>query len=145
MTKMIFVNLPVTDVARATAFYQALGFEQNAQFSNEQASSMMWSDAIVAMLLSREFFGTFSEKRTIDPRSETGALHTLSFDSRAAVDAISEAALAAGGSELHAAEDHGFMYSRAIEDPDGNGWGVMWMDPAAVAGEIDVQHQPAAN
>ena len=131
MTKMIFVNLPVADVAKATAFYEAIGFERNPQFSNEQASSMQWSDAIVVMLLDRAFFSTFTTKKIIDARTETGPLISLSRDSRAEVDEITDAALAAGGRELHDPEDMGFMYSRAFEDPDGHGWGPFWMDPAA--------------
>lgn len=131
MPKMIFVNLPVTDVARATAFYAALGFEKNAMFSNEQASSMAWSDSIVVMLLDRAFYATFTTKRIIDAREQSGVLLSLSFDDRAAVDAITAAALAAGGRELHDPEDHGFMYSRAFEDPDGHGWGPFHMDMAA--------------
>jgi predicted lactoylglutathione lyase len=131
MPKMIFVNLPVTDVARATAFYAALGFERNAMFSNDQASSMAWSDSIVVMLLDRAFFATFTTKRIIDAHEQSGALLALSFDDRAAVDAITAAAIAAGGRELHDPEDHGFMYSRAFEDPDGHGWGPFHMDMAA--------------
>lgn len=131
MPKMIFVNLPVADVGRATAFYEALGFEKNAMFSNAQASSMAWSDAIVVMLLDRAFYATFTAKRIIDAHEQSGALLALSFEDRAAVDAITLAALAAGGRELHDPEDHGFMYSRAFEDPDGHGWGPFHMDMAA--------------
>ena len=131
MTQSIFVNLPVTDVAAATAFYTALGFRKNAMFSNARASAMIWSDAISVMLLGHGFYATFTDKRIIDARTQSGALLALSFDDRAAVDAITEAALAAGGRELHDPEDHGFMYSRAFEDPDGHGWGPFHMDMAA--------------
>lgn len=137
MPKMIFVNLPVADVAKSTEFYEAIGFEKDPQFSGEQASSMRWSDAIVVMLLNHALFATFTTKRIIDARQETGALHSLSFDSRAEVDAVSEAALALGGRELHGPEDHGFMYSRAFEDLDGNGWGPMWMDRDAAIAAMD--------
>ncbi len=133
MPKMIFVNLPVADVAGATAFYAALGFEQNETFSNAAASSMMWSDTITVMLLSHEFYATFTPKRIIDAKTESGALLCLSFDSRAAVDAHMAAALTAGGRELHEPQDHGFMYGRAFEDLDGHGWESMWMDPAGPA------------
>lgn len=131
MSKMIFVNLPVADVAAATAFYAALGFEQNHSFSNEQATSMMWSDAITVMLLHRDFYATFTDKEIIDARRQSGVLLCLSFDDRAAVDAFAKTALGAGGRELHGAEDHGFMYSRAVEDRDGHGWQAMYMDLAA--------------
>ena len=129
--KRIFVNLPVADVARATAFYEAIGFEKDPMFSNEQASAMIWSDAISVMLLDRAFYATFTPKRIIDARAETGVLLALDFDSRAAVDAVTEAALAAGGREAHDPEDLGYMYSRAFEDPDGHGWGPFFMDMAA--------------
>ena len=131
MAKMIFINLPVADVARSTAFYEAIGFEKNAKFSNEQASSMAWSDSIYVMLLAHDFFRTFTPKQVADAHATSGALFALSFDSRAEVDAITEAAAAAGGSEPHGPEDMGFMYSRAFEDFDGHGWGSFWMDPAA--------------
>ena len=132
-TKMIFINLPVADVAKSTAFYEALGFEKNAKFSNEQAASLMWSDAVVVMVLDKAFYATFTPKKIIDAHTSSGALFALSFESRAAVDAITAAAVAAGGRELHEAEDMGFMYSRAFEDLDGHGFGPMWMDPAAAA------------
>ena len=143
MPRMIFVNLPVADVARSTAFYEAIGFEKNEKFSNEQASSMVWSDTIFVMLLAKPFFSTFSDKRIIDSHTSTAGHLALSFDSKADVDAISEAAVAAGGRELHGAEDLGFMYSRAFEDPDGHGFGPFWMDPAAAA-ETMAQSEPAA-
>lgn len=131
MPKMIFINLPVADVARSTAFYEAIGFEKNPKFSNEQASSLMWSDSIVIMVLDKAFYATFTPKQIIDAHTTSGVLISLSFDSRAAVDAVAQAALAAGGKELHGPEDHGFMYSRAFEDPDGHGFGPLWMDPVA--------------
>ena len=132
MPRMIFVNLPVADVAKSTAFYEALGFERNAAFSNDQASSMMWSDTIVVMLLAKPFFATFTDKAIGDARTTSNGHIALSFDSRAEVDTISEAAIATGGRELHGPQDEGFMYSRAFEDPAGHGYGPFWMDPAAV-------------
>jgi len=128
MARTIFVNLPVADLARATAFYEAIGFEKNAAFSNEKGSAMVWSEAIYVMLLTHDFYATFTSKQIADSRTTSGALYALSFDDRAAVDAITEAALAAGGRELHEAEDLGFMYSRAFEDPDGHGFGPFYMD-----------------
>jgi len=133
MTKMIFVNLPVADVAAASAFYTALGFQRNATFSNEHAASMQWSDAIVVMLLDHALFANFTDKRIVDPRRETGALISLSCDSRAEVDALGRAALDAGGREVHGAEEDGPAYSRAFEDPDGHGWGIVHVDMAAMA------------
>src|SRR3546814_12589088 len=92
---------------------------------------MMWSDSIVVMLLAKPFYATFTPKQIADSHATSGALYALSFDSRADVDAITEAAIAAGGREAHDPDDHGFMYSRAFEDFDGHGWGPFWMDPAA--------------
>ena len=132
MSRKIFVNLPVADVARSTAFYEAIGFTRNAQFSNERASSMVWADDIAFMLLDRQFYATFTPKPIIDAHVTSGVLIALSFDSRAEVDAITEAAIAAGGREAHPAEDEGYMYSRAFEDPDGNGFGPFFMDMSAL-------------
>jgi predicted lactoylglutathione lyase len=143
MSKMIFVNLPVADVARSTALYEAIGFTRNAQFSSEQASSMVWSDSIYVMLLARPFFATFTPKQIADAHTSSSALFALSFDSRADVDSFTEAAIAAGAKEGHDPEDHGFMYSRAFEDFDGHGWGPFWMDPAA-AEQGPPEHQPIA-
>ena len=133
MTKMIFVNLPVADVPRATAFYEAIGFEKNEKYSNEQASGMVWSEAIHVMLLDHAFYSTFTDKAIIDPKTTSGVLNCLSFASRADVDAFHGAARTGGGSESRAIEDRGFMYGGAIEDPDGHVWETMWMDPQAAA------------
>ena len=135
-TKMIFISLPVADVARSTAFYEAIGFAKNPRFSNAQGSAMMWSDAIVVMIVDKAFYQTLTPKRIIDARTASGVLIALSFESRAGVDAVTEAALTAGGREAHGPEDLGFMYSRAFEDPDGHGFGPMWMDPAAAAAGV---------
>lgn len=128
MPKMIFVNLPVADVAASTAFYEAIGMTKNEQFSNEQASAMVWTDSIHFMVLHRDFYATFTTKQIADARTTSAALIALSFDSRDEVDAITQAALAAGGRELHDPEDQGFMYSRAFEDLDGHGFGPFHMD-----------------
>lgn len=133
MPRMIFVNLPVNDVAKATAFYEAIGFTKNPMFSNEQGSAMEWSDTISVMLLGRPFYATFTPKQIIDAHTMSGVLLALAFDSRAEVDAITEAAIAAGGREAHEPEDQGFMYSRAFEDLDGHGWGPFHMDMEAAA------------
>ncbi len=132
MAKTLFVNLPVADVAKATAFYAALGFEKNEMFSNERASAMVLDEAIHVMLLDRGFYATFTPKRIVDAHAETAVLLALSLEDRAAVDAITEAATAAGGREAHEPEEEGgVMYSRAFEDLDGHGWGPFFMDMAA--------------
>jgi uncharacterized protein len=123
VAKTIFISLPVEDAARGAAFYQAIGFERDAAFSGEHYAALIWSEAIRIMLMPRETFAAMSPKRLIDPRTEAGVLLALMLESRDAVDAMSAAAVAAGGRELHGAEDEGGVYSRAFEDPDGNGWG----------------------
>jgi predicted lactoylglutathione lyase len=147
MAKMIFVNLPVKDVARSTAFYEALGFTRDARFSNEQASAMQWSDEIVVMILAHDFYRTFIPGRTIaDTASTSEVLIALSFDSRAAVDAITERAAAAGGAgDIREPQDLGFMYGRTFQDPDGHIFEPHFMDlDAAMAAFPDgPAHEPA--
>lgn len=133
MPKMIFVNLPARDLARSTAFYEALGFHKNAVSSNEQASAMDWSDAIHVMLLSHGFYTTFTKKPIADTQKTSAALLCLSFDSKAEVDDIHRHARDAGAAEPRPIEDKGFMYGGAFEDPDGHTWETVWMDPAAAA------------
>ena len=134
MTRMIFVNLPVTDVARSRRFHEALGFTINEQFSDAGAACVVVSETIYLMVLSRPVFQGFSALPVADPAQVTAALIALTCDSREAVDAMASAALAAGGSEPRPAQDHGFMYNRAFADPDGNVFEAVWMDPAAVSG-----------
>lgn len=130
MAKSIFVNLPVAHVPSSTAFYEAIGMTKDTRFSNDQASAMIWSDTISFMLLSRDFYASFTPKPIADALTTSAVLLALSLDSREEVDAITEAAIAAGGREAHEAEDQGFMYSRAFEDLDGNGFGPFYMDMA---------------
>ncbi|MGY2733689.1 VOC family protein [Sphingomonas sp. UYP23] len=132
MPRMIFINLPVSDVAASTAFYEAIGFVKNPAFSNDQGACLVWSDSISVMVAAKAFYATLTTKPIADTQATSGALFALAFDSRAAVDAIAEAAVAAGGREAHGPEDEGFMYSRAFWDLDGHGFGPFWMDPAAV-------------
>ena len=134
MTQMIFVNLPVTDVAKSRKFYEALGWKINEQFSDGNAACVVVSDTIYFMILNHEKFAGFATKPLADPATTTGVMIALSHDSRSAVDAVTEAALKAGGAEPKPAQDLGFMYSRTFHDLDGNVFEPMWMDPAAVAG-----------
>jgi predicted lactoylglutathione lyase len=130
---MIFINLPVADVEKATAFYEAIGFEKNQSFSNAQASAMVWSEAIQVMLLDHAFYATFTDKRIIDARTESGVLLCLSYDDREAVDNIHRKAVAAGRRETRVIEDQGFMYGGAFDDPDGHGWETVCMKADAAA------------
>lgn len=134
MSKMIFVNLPVNDLAAATAFYEAIGCVKNEQFSNESAASLVWSDEIYFMLLTRPFFSTFTSRPLGDSHAAVSVLIALSFDSREAVDAITEASGRGGGKpDVRPAMDHGWMYSRAFEDVDGHIIEAVWMDMAGLA------------
>src|SRR5580700_8628566 len=134
MSKMIFVNLPVRDLAASTAFYVALGGAVNPQFSGEQSTSLMFSDAIGVMLLTHDHYRQFTQRPIGDARRESQALLALSVDSRDTVDAtVTRAAAAGGHADPNPVQDHGFMYGRSVEDPDGNVWEIMWMDAAAHA------------
>jgi predicted lactoylglutathione lyase len=132
MTQMIFVNLPVADVAAATAFYEAIGFRKDERFCDGSGSCLVLSDTICVMALSRQRFADFTKKEIIDPRTQVQTLLCISRDSREGVDAIVDAAVAAGGSaDPGPKQDHGFMYGRSFEDLDGHVWEPMWMDVAA--------------
>lgn len=132
MTKMIFVSLPVTDLAASVTFYKALGFGQNPQFSDATAACMVWSEAICVMLVTHAKWRTFTQRPFPAPGS-CGSMLSLALDSRAAVDAMNEAAAAHGGqADVNPPEDHGFMYTRDLADPDGHMWAALWMDPASM-------------
>jgi predicted lactoylglutathione lyase len=133
MSKIIFVNLPVRDLKASNAFYIALGGALNPQFSGEKSSCMMFSDTIGVMLLTHEHYSQFTKRPIGDARRESQALLALSADSRDAVNATLENTSAAGGrADPNPPQDHGFMFGRSVEDPDGNVWEVMWMDQATV-------------
>lgn len=134
MSRMIFVNLPVKDLSASTAFFEALGFSKNSQFSDENASSIVISDTIHVMLLTEPFFKGFTRKDIADSTTSTEAMIALSADSRDAVDELADKAIAAGGQTATDPQDHGFMYGRSFYDLDGHHWEVMWMDPSAIEG-----------
>ena len=120
MTTSIFVNLPSTDLERSKNFYTALGFTINPMFTDENAACVVLDDNIYFMVLTREYLGTFTDKQIIDTKTHAQALIALSRESRDEVDAVLAKGLAAGGTEPRDAQDYGFMYSRDLEDPDGN-------------------------
>lgn len=131
MTRMIFINLPVTDLAASMAFYEALGFTNNPQFTDETAACMVWSETINVMLLTHDKWRTFT-RRPIPPNTSSEVLLAISLDSRDAVDAMNAAAEAHGGTaDINPKQDLGFMYNRNLADPDGHVWEAMWMDMAA--------------
>ena len=129
--RTLFVNMPVADVGRSKAFFAKLGFSYDPTMTDESAACMLVGEHAFVMLLSREKFAEFAKLPIADPTTHTLALYCFSVSSRDEVDAVSAAALAAGGIEVDDAEDHGFMYSRSFFDLDGHGWQVMWMNPAA--------------
>ncbi|MBF9233205.1 VOC family protein [Microvirga alba] len=132
MAKLIFVNLPVSDLERSTAFYEAIGAEKNEQFCDATASCMVFSETIHAMLLTHDKFRQFTPKKIADARVVSEVLICISADSREDVDAMVGKARAAGGTlDPTPTQDFGFMYGRSFEDPDGHIWEVMWMDVAA--------------
>lgn len=131
MSQSIFLNLPVADLERAKTFYQAIGFKLNLGFSDKTGACVVISDHINLMILTHPKFDSFLTLPRADTQKTTAALIALSRDNRAAVDAITEAALAAGGTEPKPATDHGFMYGRTFHDPDGNVFEPFWMDPSA--------------
>lgn len=132
MQKMIFVNLPVADLAKSMAFYAALGFNNNPHFTDATAACMVWSETIHVMLLTHEKWRQFT-KRPIPPTTSSEVMLALSFDAKAAVDAITDAAGSKGGTaDINPKQDLGFMYGRSFADLDGHIWETFWMDPAAV-------------
>ena len=133
MPKMIFVNLPVTDLARSTAFYEALGMNRNPQFSDEASACMVLSDTIFVMLLTHAKWAMFTS-RPIPPATASEVMLALTCESRAEVDALAVAAAAHGGTaDIDPVQDLGFLFNRHLADPDGHVWEAVWMDMAAAA------------
>ncbi len=129
MPKMIFVNLPVADVAKSTAFYESIGAKRDPRFCDATTSMMTFSDTIHVMLLGHDRFRDFTSKPIADAKKTTEVLVCLSEDSRSAVDATAAKAIAAGGkADPCPKQEYGFMYGRSFEDLDGHIFEVMWMD-----------------
>ena len=134
MPKMIFVNLPVTDLPAAMRFYTALGFVNNPHFTDATAACMVWSEAINVMLLTHDKWRSFTS-RPIPPATSSEVMLAVSCDNRDAVDTMNTTAAAHGGTaDINPVMDMGFMYNRTLADPDGHVWEAMWMDPAAIPG-----------
>lgn len=131
MTKQIYVNLPVADLAKSTAFYEALGFRKNPTFSDENASSMMWSDEIIVMLLTHDFYKTFLRGKEIaDAAKTSGVLLALSMDSKEVVQRFADTAKQNGGDYFQV--DNGapaeMMFGYEVQDLDGHTWEPVWMN-----------------
>jgi hypothetical protein len=131
MVTSMFVTLPVADPAKALAFYEAIGFARDPRFPEGTACCVMLNDKVSVMLGSKEQFAQISPRPAVDPTKGCSALMSLNLDSREEVDGMVAKAVAAGGSQAHEPEDYGSMYQSAFYDPDGNGWGLTWMNPNA--------------
>jgi predicted lactoylglutathione lyase len=131
MNRMIFETLPVSDMPRSRAFYVALGCVIDDAFSSDTSACVVVSESIYFIPATHDASRAQSPKPLVSPSEGANALIALSCESRDEVDAMTDAAKKAGGASLHDAEDLGFMFSRAFADPDGNGFGPFWMDPAA--------------
>jgi hypothetical protein len=142
-SRLIFINLPVHDLAASQAFFRALGFDFDPKFTDDSCACMVVSDQAYVMLLARARFADFTSKPVADAHTATEAILCLSAESRDDVDALADTALAAGGGEAGEPMDHGFMYGRSFTDPDGHLWEVMWMSAEAIEqGPADMA-QPA--
>lgn len=131
VSRKIFVNLPVSDLKRSMAFFAALGFRHEPNFTNDQGACIVVSDQILVMLLTHPFFGGFTTRPIADARQTTEVLLCLSCESQAEVDELVRRALAAGGSAPRAPQDHGFMYGHSFEDLDGHLWELVHMVDAS--------------
>ena len=132
MPRQIFVNLPIKNLDASVTFFTALGFAFNPQFTDENAACIVWDENVFFMVLTKEYFATFTDKQLVDTTTHAQVSLALSRASRADVDKALEAGLAHGGSEPRPAQDYGFMYSRDLEDPDGNVLEFMYMSAEAV-------------
>jgi predicted lactoylglutathione lyase len=132
MPRMIFVNLPVADLARSRAFLEALGAVNEPKFTDDTAACMTFSETIHVMILTHDKFRQFTPRPIADARAASEVLICLNADSREQVDAFIERGVAAGGTaDPSAKQDYGVMYGRSVTDPDGHIWEIMWMDAAA--------------
>ncbi|HRK19858.1 MAG TPA: lactoylglutathione lyase [Hyphomicrobiaceae bacterium] len=133
MAHMIFINLPVGSLPDSVAFYEAIGFVKQPDFSDDTAACMKFSETIFAMLLTHPKYRSFTSKDIVDARRSSEVLLALTTDERAGVDDfVARAGKAGGKLDPTPKQDAGFMYGRSFEDPDGHIWEVFWMDPAAV-------------
>jgi len=138
MARLIFINLPVGDLARATAFYQAIGAVKREPFCDDTASCMVLSDTIHVMLLTHDKYRYFTTKKIADAKTTSQVLLCISADSRTEVDDVVGKAGSAGGViDPSPVDEYDFMYGRSFEDPDGHLWGVNWMDMEVFAKRAD--------
>jgi predicted lactoylglutathione lyase len=145
MTQMIFVNLPVSDLAKSRAFLEALGAVNEPRFTDDTAAAMSFSESIHVMLLTHAKFSQFTPRPIADAKAGSEVLLCLSSDSRESVDSTVERAVAAGGTaDPSPKQDYGVMYGRSVADPDGHIWEIMWMDAAAAERGADAVQEAIA-
>jgi predicted lactoylglutathione lyase len=128
----IYINLPVADLEAAKAFYLALGGTLNPQFTDETSAQVVLSDAIAVQLMTHEQFSGFTKREIATGPIE--AINALAAEAKDEVDRLVEAAVAAGGTEPRPAQDMGWLYNRAVDDPDGHAWELMSYDPSQIPG-----------
>ena len=132
MSRLLFLNLPVADIAASRAFFAELGFDFDEKFCDDGALCMVVSEQAYVMLLQRDRFADFVTKPIADASGETALTACISANDRAEVDALADKALAAGAGRVKDPQDYGFMYQRSFHDLDGHHWEIAWMDPVAV-------------
>jgi predicted lactoylglutathione lyase len=132
MATKVFINLPVKNLEKSMDFFKALGFSFNPQFTDEKAGCMMISDSIFAMMLTEEYFKTFTKKEISDAKKATEVLIALDAASKEEVESMVSKAVAAGGSTYSEPQDHGWMYQHAFADPDGHQWEILFMDETRI-------------
>ncbi len=130
--RLVFINLPVSDLDATKGFFAGLGFEFDPKFTDDSCACMKISDLAYAMLIVESRFADFTPKPIADARTSTEALICLSAEDREGVDALADAALAAGATAAKEPTDYGFMYGRSFQDLDGHIWEVMWMSQEAI-------------
>ena len=133
MEKMVFINLPVRDLAHSIAFYEAVGAVNDPAFTDDTAAMMRFSDAICVMVLTHERYASFTKRVIPNAQESAQMLIAINEEDRAAVDdVVARAAKAGGTADPNPLQEHGFMYSRSFADPDGHIWEPFWMDMSAV-------------
>jgi uncharacterized protein len=132
MIKQIFVNLPVKNLEETKKFWLDLGFTFNAQFTDQNAASLVLGENIFAMLIVPEFFSTFTKKEIADASKVTEVINAISVENKDTVNSLMEKVLTAGGTETREAQDYGWMYSRAFQDLDGHLWELTFIDETSI-------------
>lgn len=132
MISNIFINLPVKDLDKSMAFFKAIGFSFNPQFTDKTAACLVMNDDIYAMLLTHNKVKEFTNKPIADAHKTLEVLTALAVESKTKVNELADRAIKAGGTEAYSPKDYGFMFARSFEDPDGHIWEVFWMDPTRV-------------